>query len=296
MRSPEVAIIIVNWNTGQRTVECLKQLAQQTHQRLTIFVVDNGSDDQSVELIKREAPAAYVIALPHNLGFAAGVNRALVYALSRNVEYILLLNNDTIIPPNLIECLVARMEQEPHIGIATPKIYKTGHYKQLWGIGGRMRYAWLTVESMGQTDRGQFDRYEFDFVFGAVMFVRRTVFETIGDLDERYFMYYEDIDFCLRARAAGFRIAVFPDIQVMHEGGVSTRTYDYLREYYHIRSRLIFFRRWLSKQRLLWFGLREVLYIQGVVRRNIVAGQFQHIAWYAKGFIQGLCWPVSRKA
>ncbi|MCS6842037.1 MAG: glycosyltransferase family 2 protein [Roseiflexaceae bacterium] len=293
---PEVAVIIVNWNAGRRTVDCLRQLAQQTHQQLTVFVVDNGSDDQSVELIKREAPTVHVIALPYNLGFAAGVNRALVHALSRNARYVLLLNNDTIIPPDLIERLVAHMEQEPCIGIATPKIYKTGHEKQLWGIGGRMRYAWLTVESMGQSDRGQFDHYDFDFVFGAVMFINRAVFEAIGGLDERYFMYYEDIDFCLRARAAGFRIAVFPDIHVMHEGGASTRAYDHLREYYHIRSRLIFFRRWLRGRRLVWFGLREMLYVQGIVRRNIVAGRFHNIAWYARGFLQGLCWPVSQKA
>ncbi|PMP79530.1 MAG: hypothetical protein C0183_14550 [Roseiflexus castenholzii] len=289
---PEVAVIIVNWNTGRQTVECLRQLEQQTYQRLTVFVVDNGSDDQSVELIKSKAPTAHVIALPHNLGFAAAVNRALTQALSRPVEYVLLLNNDTIIPANLIECLVEHMIKESCIGVATPKIYKTGCEKQLWGIGGRIRYAWLTVESMGQIDRGQFDCYDFDFVFGAVMFISRPVFESIGGLDESYFMYYEDIDFCLRARASGFRIAVFSDIHVMHEGGASTHTCDHLREYYHIRSRLIFFRRWLRGWRLVWFGLREILYIQGIMRRNIVAGRFHNIVWYAKGFLQGLCWPV----
>ncbi|WP_448542602.1 glycosyltransferase family 2 protein [Roseiflexus sp.] len=295
-QSPEVAVIIVNWNTGQRTVDCLRQLARQTYQQFVVFVVDNGSDDDSIEQIRRNAPSAFVIALPYNMGFAAGVNRALTHALSQSVRYVLLLNNDTIIPPDLIERLVVRMDKEPLIGIVTPKIYKTCHEKQLWGIGGRMRYAWLTVEGMDQRDHGQFDHYNFDFVFGAVMFIRRDVFAAIGGLDERYFVYYEDIDFCLRARAVGFRIALFPDIHVLHEGGGSTRTCDHIREYYHIRSRLIFFRRWLQGRRLLLFGLREMLYVQGIVRRNLFARRFQNIVWYARGFIQGLCWPVIRKA
>ncbi|MFQ3682373.1 glycosyltransferase family 2 protein [Roseiflexus sp.] len=290
---PEVAIIIVNWNTGQRTLECLQQLAQQTYCRCVVLVVDNGSNDDSIERIKRDAPAAILIALSQNLGFAAGVNRALAHTLMRDVKYVLLLNNDTRFPPDLIERLVMRMEREPHVGIATPKIYKTGKDRQLWGIGGRMGYAWLTVESMGQIDRGQFDHYHFDFVFGAAMFIRRTVFTEIGGFDERYFMYYEDIDFCLRAREAGFHIAVFTDIHVMHDGGASTRACDYLREYYHIRSRMIFFRRRLRGWRMFWFSLREMLYVQGVIRRNLFAWRLQNIAWYAKGLVQGLCWPVS---
>jgi GT2 family glycosyltransferase len=292
--SPLVAVIVINWETCERTIACLRALQRQDYPQLWILAVDNGSGDGSAEQICAAFPMIEVIALEHNLGFARGVNRGIRCALALGCEYVLLLNSDADAPPDTVTRLVAAMQRSPQTGVATPKILYTGEQRFLWGIGGRMYPAWLIVYGMGEIDRGQYDRIALDFVFGCAMIIRRAVFDTIGLFDERFFMYYEDGDFCLRAKKAGYQIGLFPEIKIWHDGSASTRSRDHLREFYHIRSRILFFRKHVQGLRIIQFGLRETLYVFGIVRRNLFAGKFANIAWYFKGLAQGMAWPIDQ--
>jgi len=292
--TPPVAAIVINWKTCERTIACLRALQRQDYPRLRILAIDNGSDDGSAEQMRAAFPAIEVIGLEHNLGFAGGANKGIRRALALGCEYVLLLNSDADAPPDTVTRLVAGMERSPRTGIATPKILYTGEQQFLWGIGGRMYPAWLIVYGMGEIDRGQYDQTPLDFVFGCAMIIRRAVFDTIGLFDERFFMYYEDGDFCLRAKRAGYQISLFPEIKIWHDGSASTRSRDHLREFYHIRSRMLFFRKHVHGLRILQFGLRETLYVFGIVRRNLFARKYANIVWYFKGLAQGIAWPIDR--
>lgn len=285
---PHVTIIILNWNTCQRVARCLQSLQQQTWQNFTIIVVDNGSDDDSATYIAEHFPHIHLIALPENIGYAGGVNYALPVALAQQSEYIVLLNSDTLVPNDFVASAVSAMEQQPEVGIATPKIRYTDEPDMLWGIGGAMLPAWLIVYGMHEQDSGQYDHISLDFVFGCAMIIRRVVLERIGGLDERFFVYYEDVDLCLRSKQAGYGIGFFPHITVWHDGSHSTQDITYLREFYYIRSRMILFHKHVQGWRLWQFFARETLYVAGIVRTYLMKGDLKTIAWYFKGLVQGI--------
>jgi GT2 family glycosyltransferase len=148
--------------------------------------------------------------------------------------------------------------------------------------------AWMRVYGMGEPDHGQYDRVPLDFVYGCAMIIRRAVVEQAGLFDERFFMYYEDVDFCIRATQAGYRSALLPEITVWHDGSKSTSESYYLREFYHARSRMIFFLKHLRGFRIAQFFARETLYVFGTLRRNLFRRDLKAIGWYLRGIIQGI--------
>ncbi len=289
--APLVAVIIINWRAAEQTLACLREVQRQTYPSLATIVIDNGSNDGSAAVLAEHALDATVLALPHNLGFAGGVNRGLAAARARGAGYVLLLNNDAYLPPDCIAHMVERMQRMANIGIATPKVYYPGEQRKLWGLGGALRRSHLAMYGIDTIDRGQFDIMHFDFVFGCAMMIRMAVIERIGGMDERYFMYSEDCDMCLRAARAGYDSVLFADLAVTHEGSASTRSANHLRDYYLIRSRLIFLRTYLGWPQMILYATRELMYLRRI-GQLMLHRQYHHIPWYLKGLVQGLCWPL----
>ena len=209
-QDPLVCIVLVNWNGWPDTLGCLSSLEALRYPRFEIVLIDNGSDDDSVERIQAEYPALTLLQKDHNTGFTGGHNAGIAFALNHGAEYILLLNNDTVVDPDFLTHMVAAARADGRIGGLTPKIYflEPRDEKVLWSAGGEVA-LWLARSGnrgRGQRDAGQYDAlHETDYAPGCCVLMSRTAVETVGLLDDAYFAYFEDTDWSLRARAGGFK-------------------------------------------------------------------------------------------
>jgi GT2 family glycosyltransferase len=223
---PRVAVIVLTWNGRDLTMECLDSLRPSASAAVELVVVDNASSDGSVAAIReRFGEAVTLIENDANVGFARGNNVGIEYALMRGARYILLLNNDTAVAPDLIERLVAPLEADEAVGITTPKILFYTPPDRIWFAGGEVHLARGTARHIGirETDRGQYDvERDTGYATGCALMARREVYERVGMLDPTYVAYFEDTDFCMRARQAGWRIRYTPTARVWHKISAST--------------------------------------------------------------------------
>jgi len=294
MKDDRVATVVVNWNLPEETSRCLRSLQESEHP-CDIFFVDNGSSDGSVNTIQEQFQGIRTILLPQNNGFSSACNHAIKMSLETSeYDFIFLLNNDANVHPKAITHLVDRAQKEPGAGILAPKIYFRNPPARIWYAGARRRRGVLAAAGTGrgETDRGQFDRTStVDYIFGAAMFIRRDVFDKIGLLDERYFLYLEDLDFCLRAQQARYSLKFVPAAQVWHTGSASTARDPSLRRYHHIRSTILF----LQKHRDLVAVIPAFFFWTGVFLRmaakDLVQGNFHMLRSYWKAAVSGLKRP-----
>ncbi|MDF1582313.1 MAG: glycosyltransferase family 2 protein, partial [Methyloprofundus sp.] len=182
-----------------------------------------------------------------NLGFAGGNNRAIEHALASGAEFILLLNNDTVVSPEIISAFINAAEQNPNGGIFGAKIYHYAEKNKLWYAGGywNKQSLYFSERGAGQLDEGQFDQLEeTDWVIGCAMFIRADVFKKIGLLEHKFFLNNEEIDFCSRARKAGYACVYVPEAKVWHKISVSFGGEDSpMKLYFSARNRLL----WASR-------------------------------------------------
>lgn len=285
-----VAIILVNWNGKDDTLACLaslKSLITYHVSRITI-VVDNGSTDGSVVAIRNKFQNVDVIETGQNLGFTGGNNIGIRMALERGADFVWLLNNDTIVNRDALEALIASFTKED-IGIAGSKIYfaKGAEYhkdsyrpdqlgKVLWYGGGVIDWGNMYALHRGvdEVDRGQYDTTEeTPFVTGCSMMIRKEVIDTVGILDKKLFLYFEDVDFCLRAKRHGWQCVYVPKSIIWHVNASSSGSPGSdIHQYYQTRNRLILGMRYApirTKVALIREGFQFIL--KGpVVRRNAV--------------------------
>jgi GT2 family glycosyltransferase len=224
--APSIAIIVLTWNGRDLTLDCLRSLEGVTTPGLRIILVDNASTDGTAEAVRRRYDQRItVIENPANLGFAAGNNVAIQRALADGADFILLLNNDTVVAEDLVDHLLQPMLDTPAIGITAPKIYYAEPENQIWFAGGEIS-MWRGVAKhtgIREMDRGQYETArDIDYATGCAFLARRAVFEKAGDLDPGFRAYFEDADFCMRAREAGFRIRYVPAARVWHRISAST--------------------------------------------------------------------------
>ena len=240
--SPRVLVAIVNYRTAQLTIDCLNSLADEvsylSHTR--VVVVDNNSGDRSVEQIESAISTAgwkwaSVLPLEHNGGFAFGNNQAIRPVLKSRYppDYIWLLNPDTIVRPRSLMALVEFMESHPKVGIAGSRLEDPDGTAQCsafrfhtllseldtalrWGIVSKLLAKWIVAPPITDIP------HQIDWVAGASAIVRRQVFETAGLMDEAYFLYYEEVDFCLQAHRSGWGCWYVPDSRVVHLVGQSS--------------------------------------------------------------------------
>jgi hypothetical protein len=213
-------VIVLNWN-GERVIgPCLSSLKRVVEPELKIIVVDNASSDRSLEIIRREAPEAELIVNDANLLFAEGNNVGLRRAMERGGSRFLLLNNDTEVEPTFAAAMLAALEREPTAGIVGPKILYDGDERRIWyGGAGFYPMMWIPRHRNIRRIDGTFPERggETGWVSGCALLVRREVIDAIGLLDPLYTIYCEDVDFCLRARRAGWRCLYEPTAVVRHK-------------------------------------------------------------------------------
>jgi GT2 family glycosyltransferase len=244
MKLPRVAIIILNWNGLTDTLECLESLSRLDYPAYEMMVVDNGSTDGSVPVIRERFLGVTIIENGENMGYAGGNNVGLRHAMAQGADYALLLNNDTVVDPAFLRILVDAVGAEPNIGIAGPTIYYHERPDVIWSAGGAIDWqrgrTWMV--GLDERDEGQFGQVPrtVDFVTGCALLVRRAVLEQAGPLDERFFAYYEETEWCVRVARAGFRIVHVPLAHIWHKISPVAREASPQVHYYMTRNRLLF--------------------------------------------------------
>lgn len=281
---PRVGIIILNWNRPLDTIACLRSLAYITYSNYYIIVVDNGSTDGSPDQIRAVVPDVELLVNSQNLGFAAGANIGIGRALERGADYILLLNNDTVVAHQFLTPLVKASEKDATIGISVPKIYYYYDPTRIWSAGARWQPfpPRVKIIGLGQKDNPKYNEpYDLDYATGCAMLVRRHVFETVGGLDPVYFMYQEDYDFCYRVRKAGFRIVYVPQAKVWHKVSRGLGENSPRKWYLWSKSAVTFYARHFS-------GLTLVSFLGWVVVREILKGNVLFFRPFLHGVFDGL--------
>jgi len=257
-----------------------------TYPNLTTLVVDNGSTDDTLEVVGREHPAVHRMGLCENLGFATGCNRGIAEAMRQSADYVLLLNNDTLVAPDLVEQLVRPMGVST--GVTAPKIYYAHDPRRIWSAGATRDP--LTLEMKGSL-RGTLDSDDVsspvdrDYLVGCALLLSRQLLESVGGFDERFFMYYEDMDLCLRARKAGFRLLLVPQAKVWHKVAAASGGSDSPNErYWMARSSVIFF---AKHARILQLGIIIPYRLGSMIKTLIrLAGQRRWAS--ARAYVRGI--------
>jgi GT2 family glycosyltransferase len=276
---PLVSIITVNFRDKLVTTDLLDSLRQISYDNIELLLVDNGMLSDERAHFEAHFPGVKVINSRENLGFAGGNNLAIAQAKG---DYVLLLNNDTIVPADFLQPLVRLLEDNPRIGIVSPKIYYYDEPNRLQYAGkGNLdfRTGRGQDEAKLQIDHGQFDQLrETDFTHGACMLVRKKVFSDIGLLTEDYFLYYEELDFCLRARRSGWQLYFTPDTYILHRESASVGKFSPLKTYYMSRNRWLLISRFAPSTSYCMF----VAYYLGIglplnILRFAAKGKWEHI-------------------
>lgn len=288
--APLVYVVTLNWNRRDETLECLASFSQLTYPHYRILVVDNGSTDDSVPAIASRFPDVEQIVNGRNLGFAAGANVAIRYALAHGAEFVFLVNNDTFIAPDALDFLAAA-SLASDVGLVAPKIYYAGDPQRIWSVGGWRN--WLTMEITG-CRRGQLDTglgddpFEVDFVTGCGMMIRRKCLEEVGLFDERFFMYYEDLDYCLRVRSSGYRALVVPRARLWHRVATSSGgSNSPMERYYMARGSVLFFRKYVHGWRWLIVAPYRLGSAVKWVTHLTLRGRWASVCAYLRGLGDG---------
>ena len=277
-RLPLVYIVVLNWNGWPDTIECLKSLEDQSYDHYDIVVVDNGSTDDSVQRIRTAFPALKLLETGKNLGFSAGNNVGIRYALSHDADFVWLLNNDTAVQRQTLAQMVDVAVADRNVGAVGSIIMDVDDSArvQAWG-GGNVRF-WC-----GRSQNAKVPA-KLDYLTAASLLVPHSVFERVGLLDERYFLYWEDVDFSFRIRSAGYSLAVSEKSLVMHKESSSLRKHSSLLDTYASESLIRFMLDYSPTpffsitmalcaklfKRLATFKLSNMLAIFCVVRHAIV--------------------------
>jgi len=228
-----VNLFVLNWNGRDLTLDCLSSLEKITYPNVKVYVIDNGSSDNSVTAIRNQFPDYEIIELPENYGFARG-NNAGFELVKQKADYTIFLNNDTIVDPNFVEPLINAMESNSTVKQSTPKIFYADNLDYIWFGGGKVSLwaGWIRHLGIRQKDSMQFsfDR-NVDYATGCCVCMRTVDFESIGMFDESFLMYGEDVDLSLRFRKQGGQILFVPESKIWHKVSSSIGTQFSIRKW-----------------------------------------------------------------
>lgn len=233
-------VVVLNWNGREHLGPCLRSLRAQDHEDMVVVVVDNGSEDGSVDLLRRDHADVDLVALDENRRFAGGNNVGVRRAVELGAEMVLVLNNDTEVAPDLVSALDGAFD-DPAVGIAGPRVVHADEPARIWYGGGIFHpgLGFARHRALRQpVDAGGDPEGPTDWVTGCALAVRATLWESLGGLDEAFYIYAEDVDFCLRARAAGAQIRYRPQAVVRHAVSASTGgRWSPFKAYHRTRAR-----------------------------------------------------------
>ncbi len=288
---PLVSIITINYNESDVTLDLLQSLRDLSYSNFEIIVVDNASPKDDPDVIKEKYPEITLIKSTENLGFAGGNNLGVKQAKG---DYLLFINNDTIVPSDFIGPLVDTLQQDKTIGMVSPKIKFHWDPTLIQYAGYTPMNHWtIRNNSIGyhQKDDGAYDiPGETQSIHGAAMMVPRSVVDEVGMMTEIYFLYYEEHDWAEMIKRAGYKIYYQPQSHILHKESVSTGKFSPLKTYYISRNRILFARRNFKPLQLC-----ISLLFQGLVSipknslKFLVRREFEHL----KAFWKAVTWNLT---
>jgi len=245
---PKVAIIILNWNGWKDTIECLESLKKITYPNYEVIVIDNGSKGNDADILEEKyKDYIEVIKNKENLGFAGGFNLGVNKLKLRNdIDYFLLLNNDTTVTPDFLNKLTEFIEANPEVGVASPLIFYYHQRNKVYSCGGKLNSFLFSCKFYKFSHKEP--QKNLNFISGCAPLVRKSLVEKIGLFDENFFTYWEETDFCLRAKKTGFSIACVPQSIIYHKVAQSNKYLSKRYIYYMVRNNLL-----LAKKHAKWY-------------------------------------------
>lgn len=240
---PLVSIILINYNGLNDTIDCIESIKANNYDNFQIIVVDNASPDGSgITLLKKYGndEKVKIICNKENAGFSAGNNIGIKYAVSQNADFVMLLNNDTVVEPDFLSNMLSKISSPSEKIMYTGKIKYYFEPDKIWYAGGYYNYLKGTASHRGvnQKDTAQFDNEsELGFICGCYIFMSMETFYTVGFMPEEYFLYSEDLAYSIIAKTAGVKLKYIPDSVIYHKVSASTSKISQLSQYYIIRNR-----------------------------------------------------------
>ncbi len=333
-----VSIILLNWNGWKDTVECLESLRAVKYNNYNVIIVDNGSEDDSIEKIREYCEGNLRIESPffeynlenkpinlveffkeeiekksleikntdknffllknmRNYGFADGNNIGIKFAIDHlNSDYVMLLNNDTVVDDNFITAMVTIAESKGKIGVVGPKIYSYDHPQEIQTAGFTIKWSIGEIVSIGHTekDNGQYDEIKsVDCVSGCSMLVKKELILEMGNFfDHEYFLYYEDMDSCVRTRKLGYDILYVPLSMIWHKTSSTSKKSGDTAGFYTARNVFIFMKKYAEKDQyrsfLLYYFIYKIWY--SIAVNTVYYRNFKAFIPFLKGTREGLNW------
>lgn len=261
MPNPLLYTVILNTNRRDDTLAALASLAENTYANHRLIVLDNGSSDGSVQAIRDAYPDVEIIELQENLGYAGNNNVGIAAAVQAGADWVLVLNEDTVLAPDCLEQLITIGESDSRIGIVGPMVYHHSEPQVIQSAGGVLGKFWQSSHlAQNELDRGQFDQpHAVEWISGCAILVRRQVIEQIGALDTRFFYYWEETEWCLRASRAGWHIVHVPQAKLWHKGVQRDYKPSPNITYYNTRNRLMMYARHHAPSRIWLHVWTEIL-------------------------------------
>lgn len=238
----KVSIILVNYNNYQDTIDCVNSLLSTNYKNIEIIVVDNLSTNDSLPILKSEfenIKSIHLIMSNQNLGFSGGNNLGIKYVLEKCTDYVLLLNNDTVVEKDFLDKVIQYYEKHNEIGIMTGKIKYFYDQSRIWYAGGDFNRLKARAQHIGSNseDNGSFDKIKvITFACGCYMLIRAKVFNKVGLMPEEYFLYCEDVAYSLKIQSYGYKLVYFPESVIYHKVSASTGASSKMRQYYICRN------------------------------------------------------------
>jgi GT2 family glycosyltransferase len=274
IHSPVVCAIILNWNGWQDTMRCHGSLKAQDYPSLRTLVVDNGSTDGSADRL--EAAGIDWLRLSDNHGFAGGMNRGVQLAVEDGAQYVLMVNNDAVLAPDVVSKLIAGLERDPDAALAAPTIFHLDPPEKVWYAGGA--FSPWTGTVMHWTRRRSETPMRVTFATGCCLLMRVEAFQALGGMNEDYFLYFEDVELCNRLTRQGYGLLYVPSAHVWHAVGASTGSQLQKApdlDYYDVRNSLTFISRHLrGPSRLSALLFFWVIRLPRKLIRILVASKF----------------------
>lgn len=291
--SPKVYILVLNWNGWKDTIECVESCLKLTYVNSNILIVDNASSDDSEVILRERFPDIDIIQTGENRGYAGGNNFGIRFALAKGADYVWLLNNDTKVDSAALDEMVRVTKNDSTVGMVGPKIllYSRPEYLNCIGSTINLITGQPRLIGLGEKDDGLFDEIkEMDTLSGCSLLVSKDVVDAVGLLDEKFFLFYEETDWILRAKRAGYRMLYVPRARIWHKVSASVGGHQSpLMLYYMTRNNPLLMRQNVG---VLAFSRFIVIYLCLVIPKKIInVLVFNRDKRYqkVKAILKGLC-------
>ncbi|WP_333646093.1 glycosyltransferase family 2 protein [Lacrimispora sp.] len=301
MEEAFIGIVLVNYNGVKDTIECIDSLKKMTYSNYRIIVVDNNSSDNSLKILheKKEEIDFELLELNENKGFSAGNNAGIRLAFELGVKYILLLNNDTLVEPDFLKKLMVAEKNILVNSVMTSTILYADNKEKIWYAGGSydLKTSKVSQWGMGKQWFPMRDKWvEVTFISGCCMCIPVSIIPNIGFLDEDYFLYEEDTDYCIRIRQKGIKLYYVPNAVIYHKVSSSTSKAEKMSgttQYYMVRNKYFLIKKYYKgRYRIIPYIHSFMMYSYYCLRYGM---EMKYIMWGIYDFWRGKMHKTNRK-